>query len=156
MYAGFWRRVAAVFIDGLLVGAVIAPLVMAVGEGETYAEAARSASGSTIEALVTWLYYALIESSSKQATLGKMVLGIIVTNLEGRRIGLGRATGRHFAKILSALILGIGFLMVAFTERKQGLHDMIAGTLVIRGKATSPQSTRSDPGALPPPPPMNT
>jgi uncharacterized RDD family membrane protein YckC len=156
VYAGFWRRLAAVLIDGLLVGAIIAPLVMAFGEGETYAEAVRSTSGSSIQTVITWLYYALMESSAKQATVGKLVLGILVTDLEGRRIGFGRATGRHFAKILSALILGIGFLMVAFTERKQGLHDMVAGTLVIRGKAPSTQSSRSDPGALPPPPPMNT
>lgn len=74
-----------------------------------------------------------MESSAKQATLGKMALGIVVTDLEGARIGFGRATGRYFAKILSGLILGIGFLMAAFTERKQGLHDIIAGTLVVKG-----------------------
>jgi uncharacterized RDD family membrane protein YckC len=81
-----------------------------------------------------------------------MALGIIVTDLEGRRIGFGRATGRYFAKILSALILGIGFLMVAFTQRKQGLHDMIAGTLVVRG--TAPSQAPSVPAPPPPPPPM--
>ena len=79
-----------------------------------------------------WLYFALMESSSKQATLGKMALGIRVTDVNGNRIGFGRATGRHFAKILSGLILGIGFLMAAFTEKKQALHDMIAGTLVVK------------------------
>ena len=70
--------------------------------------------------------------SAKQATLGKMAVGIYVTNERGERIGFGRATARYVASILSALILGIGYLMVAFTDRKQGLHDMIAGTLVFK------------------------
>ena len=153
MYAGFWRRVAAVILDGLILGVVTVPLTLAVGDGDTYAEAARSASASTIQTVITWLYYSLMESSAKQATVGKMALGIIVTDLEGRRIGFGRATGRYFAKILSALILGIGFLMAAFTERKQGLHDMIAGTLVVMGKAPSQAEFASPPPPPPPPPP---
>jgi uncharacterized RDD family membrane protein YckC len=81
--------------------------------------------------ILDWLYFALMESSSKRATLGKMALGIIVTDLEGKRISFGRATGRFFSKILSGIIIYIGFIMVPFTDKKQGLHDMIAGTLVI-------------------------
>jgi uncharacterized RDD family membrane protein YckC len=73
-----------------------------------------------------------MESSSYQGTLGKMIFGLKVTDLYGNRISFERATGRNFAKILSAMILGIGYLMVAFTERKQGLHDLLAGTLVRR------------------------
>ena len=80
----------------------------------------------------SWLYEALMESSSYQATLGKMIFGMKVTDLYGNRISFARATGRHFAKILSGMILCIGFIMVGFTERKQGLHDLIAGTLVTR------------------------
>ena len=151
MYAGFWRRVAAVILDGLIIGVVMVPLTLAVGGGDTYAEASRSSAASSISTVITWLYYALMESSAKQATLGKMALGIVVTDLDGRRIGFGKATGRHFAKILSALILGIGFIMVAFTQRKQGLHDILAGTLVIRGQAPSVPASVSTP---PPPPPM--
>ena len=79
---------------------------------------------------VNWLYEALMESSSHQATLGKMIFGLKVTDLEGNRISFARATGRHFAKYASAMILGIGFIMAGFTERKQALHDMLAGTLV--------------------------
>src|SRR5947199_10802714 len=82
--------------------------------------------------LVSWLYEAGMLSSSYQATLGKMALGLKVIDLEGRRISFARATGRHFAKVLSAIMLLIGFIMAGFTERKQALHDMIAGTLVIR------------------------
>ena len=152
MYAGFWRRVAAVLIDGLLLSVVTVPLTLTFGGDDGFAEAARSSTASTISAVVTWLYYALMESSVKQATVGKMALGIMVTDLGGRRIGFGRATGRYFAKILSALIFFIGFIMIAFTERKQGLHDMIAGTLVIKGQAPSVAAPGLPPA--PPPPPL--
>lgn len=79
-----------------------------------------------------WLYFALQESSEYQCTLGKRILKIYVTDLEGRRISFGQATGRHFGKIVSTIILGIGYMMAGFTEKKQGLHDMMAGTLVKR------------------------
>jgi uncharacterized RDD family membrane protein YckC len=148
-YAGFWQRVAAVLIDGLLLGVVTAPITLAVAGDDYFSPAASGAN--TITTVIGWLYYALMESSTKQATLGKMALGIVVTDMEGRRIGFGKATGRYFAKILSALILGIGFLMVAFTEKKQGLHDILAGTLVIRGQ---PSPAAPIPPPPPPPPPM--
>ena len=80
----------------------------------------------------SWLYEAFMLSSQYQATLGKMIFGMKVTDLYGNRISFARATGRHFAKWLSGMILGIGYIMVGFTERKQGLHDMLAGTLVRR------------------------
>jgi uncharacterized RDD family membrane protein YckC len=85
-----------------------------------------------VKILMGWLYYALMESSSNQGTLGKMALGLTVTDQAGQRISFGRATGRFFAKILSAMILLIGFFMIGWTARKQGLHDMIAGTLVVK------------------------
>jgi uncharacterized RDD family membrane protein YckC len=81
----------------------------------------------------SWLYEAAMESSSKQATLGKMVLGMRVTDLQGNRISFARATVRHFSKYISAMIIFIGYIMAGFTDRKQALHDMIAGTLVRRG-----------------------
>lgn len=73
-----------------------------------------------------------MESSAKQATLGKMAVGIVVTDMNGGRISFGNATGRFFGKILSGLIIYVGFIMVAFTDKKQGLHDMMAGTLVVQ------------------------
>ena len=79
----------------------------------------------------TWLYFALQESGAHQATIGKRMMGLRVFDMNGQRISFGRASGRYFAKILSALILLIGFVMIAFTARKQGLHDMIAGTVVL-------------------------
>jgi uncharacterized RDD family membrane protein YckC len=79
-----------------------------------------------------WLYEALLTSSSWQGTVGKRILRLKVTDEAGNRIGFGRATGRFFGKILSHLILWIGFIMIAFTDRKRGLHDMMAGTLVMK------------------------
>ncbi len=90
-----------------------------------------------ISLLIDWLFYSLFESSSWQATPGKKLLQLKVTDLYGNRIGFGKATGRYFAKLLSGLILGIGFIMVAFTEKKQGLHDMMAGTLVVKDQKTA-------------------
>ena len=82
--------------------------------------------------MLSWIYYASMESSTWQATLGKKILGLKVTDLAGNRISFGRASGRFFGKILSGMILGIGFLMAGFTARKQALHDMLAGCLVLR------------------------
>jgi len=79
-----------------------------------------------------WLYFALMDSSSTQGTLGKMAVGIKVCDMNGQRLSFGHATGRYFAKILSGLTLMVGYVMVAFTEKKQGLHDMVASTLVVR------------------------
>ncbi len=88
--------------------------------------------GQLIGVVLTWLYCAMMESSSKQATLGKMAVGIRVTDVRGQRISFGRATGRHFGKIISALSLFIGYMMAGWTQRKQALHDMMADTLVVR------------------------
>ena len=122
-YGGFWIRVVASIIDSILLGIVGAIVTITLDS---------TALESTINTVVGWLYYAGMDSSSRQATLGKSLLGLSVTGLDGGRISFLRATGRHFAKILSALVLLIGFIMVAFTEKKQGLHDMIAGTLVVK------------------------
>ena len=83
--------------------------------------------------VATWLYFALMESSARQGTLGKMALGLFVTDLEGRRVSFGRATGRFFAKIITGLIpFFIGYIMAGFTAEEQALHDMIAGCLVLK------------------------
>ena len=124
-YGGFWVRVVAAIIDGVLLAIVGVVLGLVVGDRTTE---------SLVSTVVGWLYYAGMESSARQATLGKMAMGLAVTDLSGDRVSFLRATGRYFAKILSALILLIGFIMVAFTEKKQGLHDMLAGTLVVKGR----------------------
>ena len=85
-----------------------------------------------IALLLPIAYYALLESSRWQATIGKRVCRLRVTRLDGSRISLPRAIGRYLGKFVSALILGIGFLMIGWTRRKQGLHDLMADTLVVR------------------------
>jgi uncharacterized RDD family membrane protein YckC len=78
-----------------------------------------------------WLYHTMMESSRHQGTLGKMALGIKVTDLNGSRISFARANGRFFGKWLSGAIMNIGYLMAAFTSQKQALHDILAGSLVV-------------------------
>jgi uncharacterized RDD family membrane protein YckC len=145
MYAGFWKRFAAYLIDYILLTITIYLIAIVVGLFTGVSGAVAENTGSGIMGIITalsglsifllffipWLYYALFESSKKQATLGKMVLGIKVVTYDGGRISFGRATGRYFAKILSSLILMIGYIMAGFTEKKQALHDMVAGTLVV-------------------------
>lgn len=151
-YGGFWIRVIAFLIDAVLVRVVVHPIaaifgigglaVSGLGAGGLGAVLGHGAGllllifgGGVLAALTIgagWLYEALMESSSYQATLGKMIFGMKVTDLYGNRISFARASGRHFARILSGLILGIGFIMVGLSARKQGLHDLIAETLVRR------------------------
>ncbi|HKM86838.1 MAG TPA: RDD family protein [Terriglobales bacterium] len=143
-YGGFWIRVVAAIIDAIIVRVVVSPIHlifgglglagMMSGVPHTGIGLGLLGGGVTLIASVfgSWLYEAFMESSSYQATLGKMILGMKVTDLNGNRISFERATGRHFAKWLSGLVLLIGYIMVGFTERKQGLHDLLAGTLVRR------------------------
>ena len=143
-YGGFWIRVVAIIVDGIIVRAVTWPVSMIFGLGGPagmmggFPHGALGlhlfGSGVVLVLVIfgSWLYEAFMLSSPYQATLGKMIFGMKVTDLYGNRISFARATGRHFAKWLSGMILGIGYIMVGFTERKQGLHDMLAGTLVRR------------------------
>lgn len=148
-YAGFWRRFAAYILDSIVVIAVLAILNVATGvifdcgppasAGGTVVQVGFSCVttgiGNIVMLIGSWLYFALMETSSRQGTYGKMVMGIVVTDADGGRLSFGRATGRYFGKIVSALILMIGFIMIAFTSRKQGLHDIMAGCLVTRKPA---------------------
>jgi len=148
-YAGFGARFVAALIDGILLG-VVNFVIMTPLLGKTISLAMQADDGVVSEfdlmvwittflisniaiMLAAWLYYAIMESSAYQATLGKKLMGIKVTDLQGARIGFGRATGRYFGKILSALIFMVGYLMAAFSEKKQALHDMISGCLVVKG-----------------------
>ena len=153
-YANFWRRAVAMLIDTAIFG--IPYLVMIAVLGILAGLLAGRAEEETISSVLTignclmqilgltafWLYYALMESSPWQATLGKRALSIVVTDLDGNRISFGRATGRYWAKLLSGLLLGIGYLMPLFTEKKQTLHDSLAGCLAISGKATATTSSK--------------
>jgi len=148
-YAGFWRRFVAYLIDSFIISiasfVIFIPVLglLGIGIGAGAMEEPEAATGLIIAAIAAymftglvlavagWLYFALMESSNKMGTLGKMAIGIKVTDLVGNRISFGRATGRYFAKILSGMILMIGYIMAGFTEKKQALHDMIAGCLVV-------------------------
>jgi uncharacterized RDD family membrane protein YckC len=81
--------------------------------------------------VIPWLYFAGFESSRSQATPGKLLMHIVVTDMTGNKPTFARVTLRHFAKFVSALIIFIGFLMIGLTQRRQGLHDRIAGCLVL-------------------------
>lgn len=142
LHAGFWRRVAACILDIIIVDiGLLVIWVLVFGSVGAFGRPSQPASADLAIAWIVlevfsvvggWLYWALFESSRLQATPGKMALGIVVTDFRGRRIGFGRATTRLFAKILSGMIFYIGYLMAAWTERKQALHDLIAGTCVAR------------------------
>jgi len=119
-YAGFWVRFGAVLIDAIIVAAATGILT-----------AITFGAGVILFFFGPWVYEAWMMSSEWQATVGKRALGIKVTGLDGGRISFARATGRHFAKYISLCLLFVGYIMAAFTARKQALHDMIAETLVV-------------------------
>ena len=137
-YAGFWRRAGALTIDMIIFGIFQAILMIVVIGSVTVSEPSDEAAGAAaiglniVVIVAAWLYFALMESSSKQATVGKMMIGAVVTDLDGNRISFGRASGRYFGKFVSGIILGIGYIMAVFTQRKQALHDIMAGCLVVR------------------------
>ena len=162
-YAGFWLRAVAYLIDSAIMavvfGAVIGFFVASFGvrffrglvpglyqQPDVSYQAVYPlhplfpmlALGGFLILLplvivMTWLYFALMESSVRQGTVGKIALGLFVTDLHGRRISFARASGRFFAKIITGLIpFFIGYMMAGFTEKKQALHDMIAGCLVLK------------------------
>jgi uncharacterized RDD family membrane protein YckC len=162
-YAGFWLRAVAYLIDSTILtiafGAIVAICVASFGVHFFRGFAPSMYDGAKVSydvtyswhpmfpaavlavvflllpiaMVVTWLYFALMEASVHQGTLGKIVLGLFVTDLQGRRISFGRATGRFFSKIITGLVpLFIGYMMAGFTEKRQALHDMIAGCLVLK------------------------
>lgn len=151
-YAGFWLRFVAYLIDSLILsiglGVLVIILIFATGfmavlrnlpENPTPDEFLASGILAGILLFIAgifagcWIYYAWMESSSTQGTIGKMALGLIVTDMQYRRVSFGRASGRFWAKLITGLIpLAIGYIMAGFTAKKQALHDMIASCLVLR------------------------
>lgn len=152
VYAGFWLRFVAYLIDSIVLlmffGVAVLILILATGLSGYIRNLSENPNpdwifqGAFLVALLifcaatlasTWLYFACMESSRYQGTLGKMALGLIVTDLQARPVSFGRASGRFFAKIITGLIpLCIGYIMAGFTAKKQALHDMIASCLVLR------------------------
>jgi len=151
-YAGFWLRFLAFLIDNVVMGIafvlILIPLIFLTGLGgfigtihpdEDFNDVGIFMLigliflAATVSLVFTWLYHALMESSEWQATVGKKVLGLVVTDMAGQRVSFWRATARHFAKIITNMVPAfIGYIMAGFTEKKQALHDMLAGCLVLR------------------------
>ncbi|WP_454832479.1 RDD family protein [Pseudoxanthomonas wuyuanensis] len=144
VYAGFWKRVAASLIDGVVVGiggSILSFIVMALlglGMSVSFADIAMGTApivlqlaNYAVSMAVAVAYFAGFHASRSQATLGKMAVGIKVVRSNGEPISLARGVGRYFGYLLSYLLLLIGYLMAAFTERKQALHDFICDTLVV-------------------------
>jgi len=159
-YAGFRLRFGAHILDQLILGfvsfLVIMPMMVFTGlfagwgalSNVNFEELSDSESFMLVggfvgfiltmalmSMVISWLYYAIMESSSRQATLGKIALELKVTDMSGNRITFLNATGRYFGKIISGMTFTIGYLMAGFTTHKQALHDIIAGCLVVKKKA---------------------
>jgi uncharacterized RDD family membrane protein YckC len=132
IFAGFWLRLVAFLIDVIIL-LIPKALVDVMVFGTTSNEHSGADALCQIFYLgLDWVYFAALESSSWQATIGKKILGLRVSDLAGERISFGRASGRFFGQFVSMIILCIGYIMIAFTEKKQGLHDMMAGTIVTK------------------------
>jgi uncharacterized RDD family membrane protein YckC len=141
-WGGFWRRFWAYWLDSLItwvLGIGLTVVIRASAGVSVWPLWKESAQATPVLNLVEFLmgivlwfgYCTWYESSPLQATPGKRALRLKVTDLAGRRISVGRAFARRLAMVLSVLTLGIGFAMAGFTRRRQALHDMVAGTLVI-------------------------
>ncbi len=150
-YAGFGQRFIAAIIDGLIVGVagcilcgVVAGIFVGSVGFDTILGNGQVQEETIIFGIILyllffivmivggWLYYALQESSPRMATIGKRAMGLVVTDLEGHQISFARASGRFFGKWISGSIMYVGYIMAAFTEKKQALHDMIANSLVMQ------------------------
>ena len=137
-YAGFWRRLIAYAVDALIVGVPLMIIGRLTGsvvlqQNASGVEAYTTSTPFAIFAgLASIAYFVWQESSDKQATIGKSVMGLKVTNLQGGRISMAQALIRYFGKFLSSIIFYIGFIIAGFTEKKQALHDMLAKTLVVK------------------------
>jgi uncharacterized RDD family membrane protein YckC len=144
-YAGFWMRFVAAVIDAIISTTFV--LIPALGLGVLLGwsmagtaspykiEATAEALGNLLGIICGWLYFAIMESSKHQATFGKKLLGLKVIGSNGDQISFGKATGRYFGKFISLLTFFIGFMMIGWTKRKQGLHDKLANCLVVRAES---------------------
>lgn len=146
-YAGFWLRLVAHIIDHFVLAFALGGITVFVGlamgvSAAVFDDMDNPANQILIITLssilgiifltVTWVYSAFMESSQYQGTLGKIALSLKVTDLEGNPVSFAQATGRFFGKFLSSFIFNIGYLMIAFTGKKQGLHDILSNCLVLR------------------------
>lgn len=140
--AEFLPRVAAALLDGLFVGLIgcipngiiVGMLLAAMNNNHENAEAMAFLANictSAIGFLIGVIYCVTLDASAKQGTWGKQIVGLKVTDLDGRRLSVGRAIGRFFARYLTICTCGIGYLLPLFTKNRQTLHDMICGCIVL-------------------------
>lgn len=141
-YAGFWIRWIAAMVDGLVLGAggfLAGFLVELVISGAI--ERVNNLVGQFISILISWIYYVWMTNST-QSTLGKMMVGLKVQSVDGQKLSFGKVVLREtIGKLISGIILGIGYIMAAFTEKKQGLHDFMAKSIVIYADPTKKHTT---------------
>jgi len=143
-YAGYWRRYGAYLLDFFILYIFFLIATVAVSVFAAIGTASRSGNNSAAGLIVcllfpvyfvlVLLYFAIFESSPAQGSPGKMAVGMKVIDMGGNRISFGKAIVRQIGKVISIIILGIGFIMCGFTEKRQGLHDIMAGTLVVMRK----------------------
>lgn len=143
-YAEYLPRVGAALLDGVFIGlmgcipalgiGIVIGAMSAGGDADAQQAAGVFANccSQIISQVISAVYYVVLESSQKQGTWGKQIVGIKVVDMQGNRLTFGRALGRYFARFITALTCGIGFLMPLWTEKKQTLHDMIAGCLAVK------------------------
>jgi uncharacterized RDD family membrane protein YckC len=138
-YGGFWRRVLAVLLDTILLYFPAATVRVMLGLSATGIfdpDTSSSWVATSFEFLLDFVYATAFLCSPARGTLGMQVMDLHITDLKGDRISFARATGRYFATLLSILTFGIGYLLQLFTSRRQTLHDLVAGTLVVRTRPT--------------------
>jgi len=139
-YAGFWLRVFAGMIDGIVISFLLSAIVVSIASlasqlpelGYNYLRPVLSAWIIFLGLTFSLFYFSFLLSSSWQATVGMRVFSLKITDYDYKRISFGIAFIRELSTILSAAIFNIGYFMIAFTKKKQGLHDLIANTYVIR------------------------
>lgn len=138
LYAGFWKRACALIIDQFIVmvisavaGSLLGTILSFQSLPEEQLTHMINTFGNILGIVIYWLYYAISESSDNQATVGKVIFRIMVTDYNGKRISFGRATWRLISKYISFFIFCIGYMMAGWTKKKQALHDMMAETYVV-------------------------
>jgi len=147
VYCGFWRRFGSAVVDFAVVTPFTTAIEIVLGR-RPFDPLEWDASWWGVQSLLmalSWFYSALMESSRWQGTLGQQLLDIRVADGAGRRISFARATGRHFAQLLSVFTLGFGYVMIAFTRRKQALHDIVSGCVLVRRSGQGPSAVAAAP-----------
>lgn len=140
-YAGFWIRVAATLIDGVLIVAITYPILFAIYGAAYFGEQNESIISGPADFLISYVFPAvasIIFWVTKKGTPGKLALSLRVVDANtGNSITVGQAIGRYLGYFVSAVPLGLGYIWIAFDSNKQSWHDMMANTLVIRATSSA-------------------